>query len=384
MRRSHHLLIGILILATASSAVGLELGTDVIVPAAVRGGGNNQSLWITDLYVFNPSTLPANIEIFWLIRHQANPDPISETFVLPPGTTLVLDDVIQSVFGLTSAPGAFRIVSDRNVAVNSRSYNLKGEVTFGSGLEGVPRSSAVQAGSSTDIVGIKHNTQFRTNLILMDATGTGSTVHLSLRDPQGWELGSNTYEILGWEPKLFSVEHLGASEFDDATLHVVVLEGAVIAFAGKVDNDTATGDPMTLQPLTPGGSPDGRYEFAIYDSAWYASGGNLVIKDGQVTSILGTYFNWDKGGSSDPECTLLFPWGGIISPPVPVGDFASGVDFEASFPAGGTMTFTVRFDLNSRSSFTGMVASVGTDFSGGDSGCNGTFPDLVLRGGKTP
>ncbi|MCP4902008.1 MAG: hypothetical protein GY906_34010 [bacterium] len=384
MRRNHRLLMLVLVLATASSAFGLEIGTDVIVPAAVRGPGRNQSRWFTDLYVFNPSTLPANIEIFWLTRNQANLNPISETFVLPPGATLVLDDVVLKTFGLNAAPGAFRVVSDRAVAVNSRSYNKKGDVTFGSGLEGVPRSSAVQAGASTDIIGLKHNTNFRTNVILIDATGTGSTVHLSLRDPSGFELASNTYNLLEWEPLLFLVENLGVAEFDDATLHVVVLDGAAIACAGKVDNDTNTGDPTTLQALTPGGTPDGRYDFAIYDSAWFASGGNLVVKDGQVTSVLGTYFNWDKTDGSDSECTLVFPLGGTLSPPVPVGDFSSGVVIEENYPQGGTMTFTMQFDLNSNASFSGTVAAVGSDFPSIDSGCNGTFPNLVLKGGKAP
>jgi hypothetical protein len=176
------------------------------------------------------------------------------------------------------------------------------------------------------------------------------------------------------------------ANFDNATLVVDVSFGSVVVGASKVDN--ASTDPTTLESdATTGGSAsvDGTYQISIYDSALFAAGGNFVIADGIVTEINGTYFNWDKLDGGDPACTLQFLWGLGLSP-TPVADFASGVTFSDSYAStgSGVMEWTVTFTVNSNMEIDGSVAAVGSDFSADDElGCNGTFPALVLKGGKT-
>ena len=89
MRR---LIIAVVALALVASAVpvfALNSGTDIIVPAAGRGG-----VWITDLYVANPGDTTVSGSVFWLVRGVANPNPASFDFSLAPGETGIYEDVI--------------------------------------------------------------------------------------------------------------------------------------------------------------------------------------------------------------------------------------------------------------------------------------------------
>jgi hypothetical protein len=263
-------------------------------------------------------------------------------------------------------------------------------VTFGQGFEGIPRSAAVAAGSSTDVIGLTNNDSFRTNMVLIDASGAGATVNLSLRDPSNVELASGSYVLRAFEPVLDPVTDLGISTFEAGTLHAEVTSGSAIIFASKVDNDPSTGDPTTLEAWSAGGaaSIDGTYQFATYDSVDYASGGNLVIANGEVTDINGTFTNWDKLDNGDPACTLLFLWGGGLVPAVAVEDFANGVVVENSYTdeqgaPSGDISYTLTFTVSDNMSITGTLDAAGSNFPAPDTGCNGDFPDLVFRGGKS-
>jgi len=144
-----------------------------------------------------------------------------------------------------------------------------------------------------------------------------------------------------------------------------------------------SGDTTRWSNQFPSAEPvDGTYQLAVYDSLAFASGGNLVIADGTVVAVNGTYFNYDKvdgGGAS--QCTLTFLWGSGLNP-TDVEDFESGVEFSDTYPNSGEMTWTLTFSINDNIGFSGTLAAVGASFTGVDSGCNGTFPTLTIEGGK--
>jgi len=370
-----------LIALAAAPAVALSPGETVIVPAAGRGAP-----WGTDLYVMNPGTATVDVTVYWLVRDQANTNPASFSFSLPGGDTEVLDDVILNDFGLSEGNGAFLVVADGGeVIVNSRIYASDGTATFGQGFEGVPDWAATQAGSATDVVGLSQNASFRCN-VYATAGATGAVINFSLRDPQGGVLASTALSLDEFEPYLRRVNQLfpGLANFDNATLHAEVTTGMAVVGASKVDN--ASTDPTTLESAATGGAGgiDGTYQFALYDSLLFAAGGNLVISGGQVIAIVGTYFNWDKLDGTEPACPLLFQWGQGFTP-TPVTDFADGVTFADSYqPSGsGVMTWTVEFVPGDGPFLEGQVTAVGSEFSGQDAGCNGSFPALVLHAGKT-
>ncbi len=382
MRRLITAIVVLTLVATAAPVLALNSGTDIIVPAAGRG-----TPWVTDLYVANPGDTQVSGMIYWLVRDQANPNPASISFTLDPGTTAVYEDIIEQDFGLASAGGAFRVTAGDTVIVNSRIYATDGSATFGQGFEGVPVSAATQAGGMATVVGLSYNSSFRTNLYAT-AGADGATLAMNLLAPNGTTIaGPTNLTLEAWEPILDRVQDYfsGLSNFNNATLSVSVTTGLAVVGASKVDNEST--DPTTLESdATAGGSAsvDGVYQISIYDSAFFAAGGNIVIDEGEVTQINGTYFNWDKLDGGEPACTLQFLWGLGMSP-TPLTDFANGVEFSDSYVStgSGVMEWTVVFTVEGNMVIDGTVTAVGSDFTASDElGCNGDFPALTLMGGK--
>ena len=385
MRRFIITAVVIALVASAAPVLALQSGTDIIVPAAGRGGP-----WVTDLYINNPGNTTVTGTVYWLVRDQGNPAPSSFTFSLAPRETGIYADVIREEFGLGSAGGAFRVTASDAVIVNSRIYSVDGDATFGQGFEGVPVPAATQSGGMATVVGLTYNTAFRTN-VYATAGANGAITQFSLVDPSGSVIASASLTLDAYEPYLKRVDQLfsGVSNFDDATLVAEISAGSggsAIFGASKVDN--ASTDPTTLESdatVSGSASADGTYQISIYDSATFAAGGNIVIDNDIVTQINGTYFNWDKLDGGEPACTLQFLWGLSMSP-TPLADFASGVTFSDSYAStgSGVMEWTVTFTVEDNMEITGTVAAEGSDFSEADElGCNGTFPALVLAGGKT-
>ena len=385
MRRLIIAVVALALVATATPVFALNSGTDIIVPAAGRGAP-----WGTDLYIANPGDTTVTGSVFWLVRGQANPSPASFTFSIEPGATAVYGDVILAEFGLASANGAFRVTASDSVIVNSRIYATDGTATFGQGFEGVPVSAATQSGGKATVVGLTYNDSFRTNVYATAGAG-GAITQFTLVDPSGSVIASASLTLGAYEPYLRRVDQLfsGVANFDNATLvaEISVGSGGSAVFgASKVDNEST--DPTTLESdATAGGSAssDGTYQISIYDSAFFAAGGNIVIADGVVTQINGTYFNWDKLEGGEPACTLQVLWG-IGMSPTPLADFADGVTFSDSYTStgSGVMEWTVTFTVENNMVISGTVAAEGSEFTDpSELGCNGTFPALVLMGGKT-
>ncbi len=365
----------------AIPALALSPGQDMLVPAAARVAN-----WVTDLYVMNSGNATVSVEVFWLVRGQANTNPASITFALLPGQTMVLDDVIFNDFALSEGEGAFRVVADGEVVVNSRIYAVDGTQTYGQGFEGVPTWAATGAGESSSAVGLSVGSAFRSN-VYATAGADGATVNLEVVNPSGTRIGNPLTLTLGaYEPYLRRVDDvMHTGNFANGTLRISVSAGSAVVGASKVDN--ASGDPTTLESTVTGagGSPDGTFQLATYDSLGFGGGGYLVIAGGEVNVIGATYVNFDKDNGA---CSTLFYLGSSFLP-TPVADFASGVQFSESYDpvgedfSGGDIQYTVTFTMDGGSSFSGTIDAVGSNFSGLDAGCNGSFPTMDLFGGKS-
>ena len=381
-------LLCVVLAGVAVTAAALNSGTDVLVAAGARAGS-----WVTDLYVMNPGTSTVEGSVFWLVRDRANPDPISISFSLEPGETLVLEDVVGEDFGFNQAAGAFRVTADGEVVVNSRIYSADGDRTFGQGFEGVPAEFATAAGRTADIVGLSNvSGVFRTNFYCL-AGAEGASMNLELLNPDGSVLATGELELEPYEPYLKRIRQtLPVADFEQATLRVSVTEGSAVVGASKVDELST--DPTTLEssaPMVAKNSIDGTYQLTITDGQGYASGGRIVIADGIVRTIDATYANWDKDSDEDGEadCPLLFRWGAGF-PETPVGEVASGVEFSDSYETtgSGALAWNLEFIVNDGLEISGSITATGSGFpASGDpdldeSGCNGAFPVLTLSGGK--
>jgi hypothetical protein len=325
--------------------------------------------------------------VLWLVRDQANPNPESRSFNIGPDDTLFLEDVLLNNFGLNNAAGAFRITSTggevtANLIVFT-GFNDPVGGTYGSGFEAIPASAATSAGESTTVMGLASNSSFYTNIFAL-AGANGVTMDLDLLDTSGNVLDTAQVVLEAYEPWLtFRTDLWDVASYDEGTLLATVSAGSAVILGSKTDENS--GDPTTLESSfgAGAGSSDGTYQLSVYDSLNFASGGNLVIVDAVVESIDGTYFNFDKvDGQGASECTLIFLWG-VGLDATDLSEFASGVEFTDTYPDGGEMTWTLTFTIDDNLGFTGSLEAVGANFSGEDSGCNGSFPTLIVEGGKS-
>jgi hypothetical protein len=373
-------------LLTASSALAISPSDDLLIAAAAR-----TSRWTADMYITNTGGTDVTVSVMWLERGQANPTPVTRTFELDAGQTLVLNDVIANNFGMNSATGAFRITAPGGeVTANLIVYTGAGspDGTYGSGFEAIPASSATSDGVTT-LSGATLNDSFYTN-VFATAGANGVTMNLDLLDPDGDSLGTTVQlELDPYEPWLSAVSDLwNVGNFDDGTVRASVTEGSMVMLGSKVDR--LSKDPTTLEQAfgAGGGSVDGIYQFSIWDGS-FAAGGEMIINNGVVEAIYGTYMNEQKvDGQGEPECGYVMLWGHDFSS-APVEDFASGFEFtddmyhEQYWPEGGDIHWTVTFSIDDNIGFTGTIGAEGSDFIGADTGCNGVFPQLVLYGGKS-
>jgi len=377
-----------LVLLAASSVVAISPSDDLLIAGAAR-----TSRWTADLYINNPGATGVTVEVWWLNRDPSitNPDP--ESYSVGAEETLILDDVLLNEFGLNRAEGAFRVTTiggevTANLIVFTGAGGESG--TYGSGFEGIPASSATSAGESTSLAGMVLTDDFYTNLFAL-AGADGVIMDVNLLDPDGDIQDTEQIELDPYAPWFSSVANLwDVTSFENGTAQVQVSAGSMVMLGSKVDR--LSKDPTTVEQAfgAGGGSVDGIYQFAVYDDFGFASGGNLEIVDAVVDVINGTYVNYDKvDGAGDSECPVIFQWGFDLAP-TPVGDFASGVEYAEVYPAGedfdgGTITYTITFTVDDSENlgFSGTLDAVGSEFSGLDTGCNGTFPQQDLYGGKS-
>lgn len=381
MKARNLLILGLGVLLAASSAVAITPGDDLLIPGAAR-----TNRWHTDLLINNAGATTVSVDVLWLVRDQANPNPESRTFSIGPDDTLILVDVIRNNFGLNSGTGAFRIVSTggevtANLIVYA-GFNDPVGGTYGSGFEAIPVSAATSAGQSTTLMGLVSAGDFYTNLFAL-AGASGATMELDLLNPAGAVLDTAVVTLEAYEPWLsFRTDLWDVPTYDDGTLLARVTAGSAVILGSKIDERSQ--DPTTLETSFGAGaaSLDGTYQFAVYDSLGFASGGNLVISGGEVFPLNGTYINFDKlDGQGNSECTLIFLFGiGLAA--TDVADFGAGVEFTDSYPDSGDMTWTLTFTVEDNLGFEGTIDAVGSNFSGADEGCNGSFPTLVIEGGK--
>jgi hypothetical protein len=378
--------IALLALFAASSALAISPSDDLLIAGAAR-----TPKWTADLYINNPGATGVTVDIWWFHRDDTitNPSPVS--YSVDAEETLILEDVIQSVFGYNRASGAIRITATGGqVTANLIVFTTRDEdgATYGSSFEGIPASSATSAGESTTLTGMVLNDDFYTNLFALAGTN-GVTMDIDLLDPDGTLLDTENVVLDPYAPWFSAVVNLwDEASFDNGTALVRVSAGSMVMLGSKVDRLSA--DPTTVEQAygAGGGSDDGTYQFAVYDDLGFASGGNLEIIDDVVDVVNGTFVNYDKvDGGGVPECPVIFQWGFDLAPTA-VEEFASGVEYAEGYPAtddfdGGTITYTITFTMDGNLGFSGTLDAVGSDFSGLDLGCNGTFPQMEIYGGKS-
>jgi hypothetical protein len=222
---------------------GASPGRLYLVPAAAHSDGLNQTIWQTDLSLFNPGQTAVTAHLDFQPASSGSAGDMVEV-IIPTGTAQDFEDVVAGLLGAWGS-GAIQILATDELLITSRTYNTAASGTFGQGIAGGARESAVAPGGAARLIGLAGNTEFRTNIGLASIADVATTVTVELNDEDGVELATRD-EVLpahGWRQlnRIFDLEHLGEVDSAYAVVRNTSTEGHLFAYASVVDE--RTGDP---------------------------------------------------------------------------------------------------------------------------------------------
>ncbi len=274
------------VLVPPGTAWGGFAGTDVFIASVGHGSGSGGSQWRTTLWIHNPNDTPVNCQVLFLERNQSNTSPPTYNLTVQPGATLRFDDVVQTLFGVDGF-GALRVVSSRELVINSRIFNQPGadpSQTQGQFFSAVPATFAIGAGQRTEVLGVGQGSDgaFRYNFGIVEASGGDVTIEVTLLAGSGSDLASKTYVLRPYEPVQFNVGDLGAGSAptSNGTLRFQVSAdstGKVIVFGSGIANGSQ--DPSTFEMTMKSAGPETlAYGFVDMDGVLYSGSPNVSVE----------------------------------------------------------------------------------------------------------
>jgi hypothetical protein len=232
--------------------------------------GRNDTYFTTDIAIMNASTSRGGGVLRY---HQQVPSAqtVETRFELDPNQSSVITDVVTTRISLPAPSlGWIEFVPDtgKRFAVSSRTYTtvVGSAQTFGTAVPSMPRSSAIKAGQTKVIGGLKDTTSatvsaatpgtFRTNLGVVETTGQSVTIRVSAFFADGRQLAAGSAKaveeyVLG--PNEFRQINgilaalLGSTtresiygNLDNVQIKVEVVSGngAIVVYATLTDNGT--------------------------------------------------------------------------------------------------------------------------------------------------
>ena len=226
------------------------------VPAAAKAEGGFNSDWLTDAAIANLSTATASFNISYLVKGQANLQPMNVSIVLKPAEQLFVRDVFASLFGLEAANGALRIVASHpDVKITTRTYNAAGiEGTYGQYIPAYSRDAAITPGEVAALLQLQQSHDFRTNIGLMNITAQPVDVEIQLYRSSGELVGVVTEALDSAEmtqiDQIYTLIGAGTVESGYALVKVLTDGGAVLSYASVADNSSNDAVFIGSQVLT--------------------------------------------------------------------------------------------------------------------------------------
>jgi hypothetical protein len=221
------------------------------VPGVINAPGLNGTHFVSDVTATNPGTAPANVSLTFL------PTGAIQTATLAPGQTVVYQNVIGVLFGLSGAVGALTVSSDQPLLLRARTYNDAASGTYGVALPVVEDSRLLSAGDTADTFWIDQDAAstsgYRTNIAVVFPDGGGSAI-VTVFDSNGVSAGQHVFE-----QDSAGFLQVSAGSFAGAVplgrANILVTRGRATAYAVVADNVTGDSSLFTFGDL-PGGIQD--------------------------------------------------------------------------------------------------------------------------------
>jgi PKD repeat protein len=242
----------------------------VSVTAQTDGAGG--SVWRTELTLFNAGTESATGQLVFIPASGGAPQ--SRALFLAPKQTLTYGNALRDIFGMPSGAGAISVeasspASTPMIKMTSRTYTTGSNGTYG---QGVPNVASAALDSTLFITGLESDSDYRTNLGLVNRSDAPASVALALYDSNGATVGTtnvvvaaNNFQqssLASFFPAVSNGSYRALSLRTDASV-----AGAISVYASVIDNRTQ--DPVYLQ-----GAPARSGSYAVIPAVGRAAGIN--------------------------------------------------------------------------------------------------------------
>lgn len=249
-----------------------------LVSVSAQTNGVGGSTWRTELSLFNAGIEAASGQFLFIPG--AGGSVQSRAFYLAPRQSVTFGNALPEIFGMPSGAGAIAIEANSpsstpDIKVSSRTF-ADGSGTYG---QSVPSVSAQNLQPTLFLTGLQSDSDYRTNLGLVNRSDTPASVALTLYEGNGNVIATTTVGVAAnnfqqaalasYFPAISNRAYSALSMRVDASA-----QDAVSVYASVVDNRTQ--DPIYLQATA---TPSGR--------------GAIIPAVGRSPGVNGTFWRSD-------------------------------------------------------------------------------------------
>jgi hypothetical protein len=231
----------------------------LVLPGVARLRGAFESHWLTDVTIYNPLAVQQNVEIRYVALGEAATASARRTvtLTLQPREIRFVPDALQALFSVEAGGGALHLLPDVGVNAVARTYSRSGAGTYGFSMQAIDLYNAASVRFPVTFSGAFPGENFRTNILLTDTSGRGSTASLQAYGVMG-RIGNSTTSLSAPHDGILQSNGIGAQlglfSRDAGALRVQPTRGTAIATVVAIDN--STNDPTYFPPDVAAGGAD--------------------------------------------------------------------------------------------------------------------------------
>lgn len=223
-----------------------ESASTWIVPAVVRSAETR-----TDLRVLNSGSETVSATLTFYRTNQSVPSSTT-SLSIAPAETKVLDDIMLSLFGETTAAGTVRVTtpSAASLRISGRTLTTSPTATSSSYLEArVPAQAAGVASRSIQILQLEESERFETHLGIVEVGGNAALIRVSGAAAESSLAADLSFTTQGNETRELPriLNQLGLGRVYNGRVAVQVMQGGGRVIAYAIVRDLKTGDVTVVQ-----------------------------------------------------------------------------------------------------------------------------------------
>ena len=235
--------------------VRASLRQRLVLPGVARLPGAFNSYWLTDVVLYNPLDEKQTVAVQFVSLGEEVQIAAANvvTLTLEPMEIRVVPDALKALFNIDNGGGALYFTPAQAINVTGRTYSRTAAGgSFGFGMQAIDFFNAAGPRFPLSFAGAFPGSNFRTNVILTDASGRGTAARLQAYGVSG-TMGASDVQVAAPINGIMQTNGvaamLGLGTHESGGLVVQATHGATIPAVVAIDN--RTNDPTYFPPDLP-------------------------------------------------------------------------------------------------------------------------------------